>query len=84
MSTYKIRKRKKLTSRGTRSVVRKAFEVCRPRTMGRAILEYVNGEEAVGDQRITPFDGSRKPISIKNYKVAVRYIVGTLSGRLAS
>jgi hypothetical protein len=53
--------------RGTRSVVRKAFEVCSPGTTGRAILEYVNRKEVVGDQSMKAFDGSRKPRSIKKY-----------------
>jgi superfamily II DNA helicase RecQ len=53
--------------KGTRSVVRKAFEVCRPGTTGRAILEYVNRKEAAGDQSMKAFDGSRKPRSIKKY-----------------
>ena len=53
--------------RGTRSVVRKAFEVCKPGMTGRAILEYVNRKEAAGDQSMKAFDGSRKPRSIKKY-----------------
>ena len=53
--------------RGTRSVVRKAFEVCKPGITGRAILEYVNRKEAAGDQSMKAFDGSRKPRSIKKY-----------------
>jgi hypothetical protein len=44
--------------KGTRLVVRKAFEVCRPGTTGRAILEYVNRKEAAGDQSMKAFDGS--------------------------
>jgi hypothetical protein len=35
--------------KGTRLVVRKAFEVCRLGITGRAILEYVNRKEVVGD-----------------------------------
>jgi hypothetical protein len=53
--------------RGTSSVVRKAFEVCRLGTTGRAILEYVNRKEVAGDQSMKAFDGSRKPRSIKKY-----------------
>ena len=53
--------------RGTRSVVRKAFEVCKPGITGRAILEYVNRKEVAGDQSMEAFDGSRKPRSIKKY-----------------
>ena len=48
-------------------MVRKAFEVCRPGTTGRAILEYVNRKEAAGDQSMKAFDGNRKPRSIKKY-----------------
>lgn len=54
--------------RGTRKVVREAFEACRPGTTGRAILEYVNRKEAAGDRpSMKAFDGSRKPRSIKKY-----------------
>lgn len=52
---------------GTLSVVRKAFEVCRPGTTGRAILEYVNRKEAAGDQSMKAFEGNRKPSSVKKY-----------------
>lgn len=69
--------------RGTRSVVRKAFEVCRPGTTGRAILEYVNRKEAAGDQSMKAFDGSRKPRSINKYTEVwlkvLRYIWRTVA-----
>jgi hypothetical protein len=52
--------------KGTRSLVRTAFETCKPGTIGRAILEYVNRKETGGDHPSTKaFDGSRKPLSIK-------------------
>jgi hypothetical protein len=54
--------------KGTRSLVRAAFEVCRLGTTGRAILEYVNRKETGGDHPSTKvFDSSWKPSSIKQY-----------------
>jgi hypothetical protein len=54
--------------RATRRLVRAAFEVCRPGTTGRAVLEYVNRKESGTDRVSTKaFDGSRKPSSIKKY-----------------